>query len=892
MSLASGHKLGPYEISSPLGAGGMGEVYRARDTRLGRDVAIKVLPEALAKDGDRLQRFEHEARVLGALNHPNLLAIFDVGSADGLNYLVSELLEGKSLRERLQGGALPSRKTADYSAKIASGLAAAHEKGIVHRDLKPENVFVTNDEQVKILDFGLARYAAEAKDSGVTLMTAGPGQTAPGTVMGTVGYMSPEQVRGEAADSRSDIFSFGALLYEMASGKRAFAGETAVETMSAILKSEPAELDGEASQLAPGMARIVEHCLEKNPGDRFQSARDLGFALKALSGTGATAALKNVKGRKTWGGWKQAAGAAAIAAVGMAIGFLGNGSVAPRLLTGVSSTPVVRAVLPVPSGVTMLTLGDEGGGPEVSPDGRNLVFNGVAEGKKMLFVRPLDGATARALPGTEGGKFPFWAPDGKSVGFFADKQLKRVDIAGGPPVSLARADDARGGAWAGDTILYTPFIYEAIWQVPASGGKPSRVTTVNPSLHTTHRWPHFLADGKHFIYLAQHHLGGREETAGIYAASIDGGTPKLILRTNGMGIYSSGYLLYYREGSLMAQALDTGSLELKGEATPLGQVLRDSANWRVLASASENGVLVYQNAGEPKFPVEWIDWTGQTAGTAPISGQLQDLRLSPDGSRAVAVGFEGATGFAMVCDLRSGARTKLTVGENTWFAIWSPDGKRIAYSGQPTGEENTRVYLRQANGGGERELLLSTGSIDHPTDWTRDGRYVVVNHGHIGATQILLVPMFGDRKPVPLLPDAKYDHLDGRVSPDGKWLAYVSSEFGTNDLYVTSFPTGKGKWQITSGGMQPAAAWGADSRELYLVSKGDLVEAKLQTSGDSISVEALQPLFHSPFATTTLYTVFDIDPKNNRRFIGSVAPDTSSLPLTVMTNWTAELKEK
>ena len=870
----------------------MGEVYRARDTRLGRDVAIKVLPEVLAKDGDRLQRFEHEARVLGALNHPNLLAIFDVGSTDGLKYLVSEFLEGKSLRERLQGGALPSRKIVDYSTKIASGLAAAHEKGIVHRDLKPENVFVTNDEQVKILDFGLAKYAAEAKDSGATLMTAGPGQTAPGTVMGTVGYMSPEQVKGEAADSRSDIFSFGAMLYEMASGKRAFAGETAVETMSAILKSEPAELEGETSQLGPGMAKIVEHCLEKNPVDRFQSARDLGFALKALSGTGATATLKNVAGRETWSGWKQAAGAAAIAAVGMAIGFVGSGSVAPRLLIGASSAPVVRAVLPVPSGVTMLTLGDESGALEVSPDGRNLVFKGLAEGKKMLFVRPLDSVTARALPGTEGGKFPFWSSDGKSVGFFADNQLKRVDIAGGPPVSLARADDGRGGAWAGDTILYTPFIYEAIWQVPASGGKPSRVTTLNPSLHTTHRWPHFLDDGKHFIYLAQHHLGGREEAAGIYAASIDDGTPKLILRTNAMATYSSGYLLYYRDGSLMAQALDTGRLELKGEAVPLGQVLRDSGNWRVLASASKSGVLVYQSAGEPKFPTEWIDVTGQTVGTAPISGQLQDLRLSPDGSRAVVVGFEGATGFTMVCDLRSGARTKLTVGENTWFAIWSPDGKQVAYSGQPAGEENTTIYLRQANGAGERELLLSTGSVDHPTDWTRDGRYVVVTHGRIGAHQILLVPMFGDRKPALLFPNTKIDHFDGRVSPDKKWIAYISSEFGRNELYVTSFPSGRGKWQITSGGVQPAAVWGADSRELYFVSGGDLVEAKLQTSTESVSVEGLQPLFHSPFVTTAIYTIFDIDPKDSRRFIGSVAPDTSSLPLTVITNWTAELKEK
>ena len=629
----------------------------------------------------------------------------------------------------------------------------------------------------------------------------------------------------------------------------------------------------------------MEHCLEKNPADRFQSARDLGFALRALSGTGATAALKQAEARRTWSAWKWAAGGAALVIAGVAAGYMSRGKA--------QSGPEVRAVLPISGGVSMRTLGDEGGVPAISPDGSNLVFVGSAEGKKMLFLRALDATTTRALPGTEGGKFPFWSSDGKAIGFFADKQLKRLDITGGPPLSLARADDPRGGAWADDTILYAPHIYESIWRVPAAGGKAERITTLDPALHTTHRWPRFLPDGKHFLYLAQDHSGRRQETAGIYVASIDGGVPKFLLRSNGMAFYSSNYLLYYRDGALLAQSFDPGRQEPKGESKALGQVLWDTGNWEVLASASGNGVLVYQSAGEVKSPVVWFDRNGQSQGTAPFAGQLYDLRLSRDGRRAAVEVLGAATASTLVIDLTTHAQTKLGFGENTWFVVWSPDGKRVAYSAQKPGSENTEVVLRNADGSGERELLLSTENIDHPTDWTRDGKYLVVNHGRIGAQQILLLPMSGDRKPLPLFPDAKHDNFDGRVSPDGKWIAYVSTEFAANEIYVTSFPSGRGQWQISSGGAQPAPVWGPDGKTLYFVSNaGDVVEAKLQTSATSIAVEGLHPLFRSPFLTTTVRTVFDVDPKSGQRFIGSVAPDASALPLNIITNWTAELEKK
>ena len=890
MSLPSGTKLGPYEIVVPVGAGGMGEVYRARDTRLGRDVAIKALPDSFGRDPERMRRFEQEARAVAALNHPNVLGIFDTGAHEGIPYLVSELLEGESLRELLKKGPVPARKTVDYAQQIADALAAAHEKNIVHRDLKPENIFVTHEGRAKVLDFGLAKFQLVHRNAAVgegATITIASG-TNPGVVMGTAGYMSPEQVRGDAVDHRSDIFSFGATLYEMLSGERAFKGESSVETMNAVLKEDPPEMDLEKMRVSPGIERIVRHCLEKNPADRFQSARDLAFALRALTGSGSSVTLKvpqqaRIRRRLSWG-----AAAVALVLFGVIAGYFATQR------TSNADAPEVRALLPAPAGVRMMTLGDEGGTPVISPDGKNLVFVGISQARPQLFLLPMNSLVPKALPGTDYGKFPFWSPDSKSIGFFAGKELKRMDIAGGPPVNLAPADDPRGGTWSGDTILYEPYIYEGIWRVSASGGKPVRVTIIDPSVHTTHRWPHFLSDGKHFLYLAQHHLGANEAAAGIYVGSINGGTPKLLLRTNGMAFYSSGYLLYYRDGSLMAQELDQRSLELKGDATPLGQVLRDTGNWGVLASASDNGILVYMGAGEVKFPVEWIDGNGRSQGAVPISSQLQDFRLSPDGSRAAMAAFEGVRGYAVVTDLKSGGRTKLSYGENSWFAVWSPDGRKIAYSAQRPNSENTAVYVKQADGSGDSEIVLSLDDVDHPSDWSRDGKYLLVNHGRIGAQKILVAPLFGDRKPFRLFPSATYDHFDGRVSPNGKWIAYLSTELGQGELFITSFPSGQGKWQVSNGTatVQPPPTWGPDGNTLYFVAGGDLMEARLQTSAESVTVEDVHPLFHSPFLTTTTYTIFDVDPKNGKRFIGSVAPDVSALPLNVVTNWTAELKRK
>jgi eukaryotic-like serine/threonine-protein kinase len=867
--------------------GGMGEVYRARDTRLERTVAIKILPAQFSSDPVRKQRFEREAKTISSLNHPNICVLHDVGSQDGIDYLVMECVEGETLAKRLEKGPLPLEQVLKYGMQIADALDKAHRGGVVHRDLKPGNIMLT-PSGAKLLDFGLAKPAAALATAATLTATQNSPVTEQGTIVGTFHYMSPEQVEGKELDARSDIFSLGAVLYEMLTGQRAFDGKSQLSVASAILEKEPAPITVRKPMTPPVLDHVIRRCLAKDPEERWQSASDIKSELLWISQASGEAAIRQpTMSRKPWWAYAVSAGGAALlVAMAVVTTYLFSHRAGPA--------PVVRSVIVPPPNVTLLTLGDQAGAPAISRDGSNLVFAGIADGKQMLFVRPLDSATTKPLPGTEGGKFPFWSSDGKSIGFFAEQQLKRVDISGGPPISLARATDGRGGTWAGDVILFTPYIYEAIYRVSASGGNAVPATGVDRSQHTTHRWPHFLPDGKHFLYLAAHHMSGKEGNSAIYAASIDGGNPKVILHTNGSAFYSSGELLYFRDGSLMAQEFDTDRLQLRGDVRPIAEVLREGGNWGVIASASQNGVLLFQSPGEAKYPILWFDRSGRTLGPAPLSGQLQDLRLSPDGTRAAVSGFEGPVGYAYVCDLKSGARTRLTFEESAWFLAWSPDGRKVVYSGDDKARTgNTELYLKRADGSGERELLLSSGNIDHPTDWTRDGQYVLINRGQLGSQRIWIVPIFGDRKPFPFFPNAAYENNDGRVSPNGKWMAYVSAESGLGEIYVTSFPKGIGKWQVSTGGAFPPPAWRADGRELYFETLGgQLMAASIQESAGSITVEGVRPLFRSPFLNGPVLTIFDVDPKNAQRFIGSAAPDTSTLPLNVITNWTAELHKK
>jgi serine/threonine protein kinase len=588
MNTLSGTRLGHYQIRSKIGAGGMGEVYRAYDPSIHRDVAIKVLPGALSADKDRLARFEQEAQAAGALNHPNILVIHHIDTHNGAPYIVSELLEGETLRERMAGIALPQRKAIDYALQITHGLAAAHEKGIVHRDLKPENIFVTKDGRVKILDFGVAKLTAALDgDQSQTGIPTRRVNTDPGKVIGTVGYMSPEQVKGQPADHRSDIFSFGAVLYEMLSGRRAFHGESAAETMSAVLKEDPPDLSETNQRISSALERLVNHCLEKNPEARFHSARDLAFALEALSGSSVASAetmampalAPRWMKRRELIAWT----IAAVAVLSLALFLISN---SPREAL---NTHAVRFTIQTPKASIFASFA-------ISPDGRRLAFVGLdASGKRRLWVRPLDSLNAQPLPETEGATIHFWSPDSRFIAFFADGKLKKIDVAGGPPQTIASAPNNVGGTWnRDDVIVFSPGISDGLYRVSAAGGEVTPLTTLDKTRENSHRWPQFLPDGRHFLYFSR-----QPEKSGVYVGSLDSKETKRILDTDYNALYAPpGYLLFVREAALMAQPFDAGKLALTGNAVPIAEQVGLNAASRVSHfTVSESGVLVFESGG-------------------------------------------------------------------------------------------------------------------------------------------------------------------------------------------------------------------------------------------------------------------------------------------------------
>jgi len=854
----------------------MGEVYRAHDSRLGRDVAIKVLPSEFSRDPDRLRRFEQEARAAGMLNHPNILVIYDVGTHQGAPYVVSELLEGETLRARLGAGEpLPQRKALEHAVEIARGLAAAHQKGIVHRDLKPENLFLAKGAGLKILDFGLAKLTHLDPGEAAQAPTS-PMLTQAGVVMGTAGYMSPEQVAAQPADHRADIFAFGAILYEMLCGRRAFTGNTAIEALNAILKHDPPELAG-----ASPLERVLRRCLEKAPEDRFQSARDLGFALEALAGASAAEASKPVlpPRRFRFAAWVAAA-LALLAAVLAAI----------ILFRPSPPQPALARFFVHPPAKTMLD-----GGVTVSPDGKHLAFTAVgAAGRVTLWVRSLDSLEPRELPGTAAAAFPFWSPDSRSLAFFAEEKLKSIPLSGGSPQTLCDVNDSRGGAWSQQGGILLALTYsDGLYRVSPAGGKPALQTTLEEARgEVSHRWPQFLPGGRSFLYYV---YSARPNIRGVYAGSLDSKETRLVVNTDRMGIYAlpagapTGSLLFLRGSTLMSQPFDHRRHLLTGEPAPVADGLwRHAALWGLAAfSASQSGLLAYRGGGVSASQMTWFDRQGKSIGPAGPPGGYEEPWLSPDETRLVVVRDGATKGTLWVLDLARDAFSRFSFGASEYLGpLWSPDGRRIAFAANP--QDLFGIYTKNADGAGTEQLLFRSDAFRSLilADWSPDGRFLLLHTtGTKTQSDLWALPVEGGAaagQPVAVAQTEAWE-AQGRFSPDGKWVAYSSNEAGKFEIFVQPFPPTGAKWQVsTSGGFQPQ--WRRDGKELfYVASDRKLMAAEVQT-GTGFQVRAPQALFQTQILNLSTGRNAYIAAGNGRRFlvINSV-PDAG--PITVVLNW-------
>jgi len=877
VTLNAGSRLGPYEILSALGAGGMGEVYRARDKRLDRDVAVKVLPAAVANNPDRLARFEREAKAVAALSHPNILAVFDTGYDDGRRFVVTELLEGESLGTALGRGPLPRSQAIDIGIQLARGLAAAHDKGLVHRDLKPDNVFLLPDGQVKILDFGLARQAGSG-DAEVTNLPT----TDPGTVLGTLGYMAPEQARGQQVDARADLFSFGALLYEMLSGRPAFRRATAADTMTAVLTADPPPLDADALQVPIALQRVVEHCLAKNREQRFQSAKDLAFALEtnrgSSSGSGdrlTPASPSRRAALMTWAPWAVAA-------------------VAVMALAGVL---VVRTdpTTPDPDTVTfeIPPAKDTATGYVVlSPDGSRLVFRvGEIGGQRKLWLRSLGSLTAQPLGGTEEAERPFWSPDGRSIGFFAGKQIRKLDLTSGTVQVLVDAGigTANGGAWGNrNDVIYSANL-SGLFRIAAEGGRPQPLTTLDIAHHETrHYFPSMLPDGDHFVFVV---TSEQADTRGLWIASMS--TPEKrqrLLPDLSQGQYAHGQLLFVRGGALMAQPFDPVGLTLSGQAQPIvGKVSYNPVLGYGDFSVSDT-TLAYLPVAEP-WRLTWFDRTGRSLGAFGAGGAYNAIALSPDGARVAVDGPMSLEPYyeLSVVEPSRGTTTQVTFGaESGNFPIWSPDGATLVFGSNRSGHYD--IYRKPALTSGGEEVLLASDRNKFVMDWSRDGRRLLYGETDPATLKegLWTLPMTGDRTPSIYLPPSA-DRRDGRFSPDGRFVAYSSDESTSSvQVFVETFPAGSGKWQIsTAGGSRPV--WRADGRELYYLGPHAELMAVPMTLTPQLTAGAPVKLFDS-WARGFL-AGYDVSRDGQRFVMSAPGADFTPTAATVILNWPTLLKK-
>jgi Tol biopolymer transport system component len=900
MPLSKGDKIGPYEIVDLVGKGGMGEVYRAHDPSLVRDVAIKVLPAALAQDPDRLARFEREAKVLAAMNHSNIAIIHGLEkTATNARAIVMELVEGPTLQDRLEKGALPLKETLAIARQIADALEAAHEKGVVHRDLKPANVKVREDGTVKVLDFGLATaMLAGTRDAGhgADSPTLTLGATQAGMILGTAAYMAPEQAEGKPVDRRADIWSFGVVLWEMLTGKRLFHADTVPLTLADVLRKELDFTHVPEGTPAP-VRELLKRCLDRDVRDRLQWIGEARVTIQRYLANPLSEAKVP----------RQTEAVGSLSRLGNAIPWTATGLVMVLLavlaLIHFREAPPeqnsVRYQIPAPGRTAVQ-------GFKLSPDGRYLAFTAPDGGVDRVWIRPLDSLEQRALPATDGATYPFFSPDSAHIGFFAQGKLKRIAVTGGPPQTLCDAPDPRGGAWGPNgEIVFAPGVNSVLYRVRAEGGAPTPVFKqppggASPSL----RFPDFLPRSERFFFVT---LGNTAETTGLYVGSLDGTPPVRLLPDSSHAAYvppatpgASGHLVFRRESTLLAQPFDPEHLRTTGEVFPLADQIGEASNTGFSAfSASWNGTLVYQSgAGIAIRELVWRDRSGKLLGTITKPDLIYAPALSPDGRQlAYSLGNQSSsTADIWLQDLARGAPSRFTFGPDIREdPVWSPNGANIAFTFRTASGGFNDLYQKPSSGAGKEQLLIHGGTNAFASDWSRDGKLIVYSQtGDNTKDDLWLLPLDGDRKPRLYLQTSFYEN-QGQFSPDGRWMAYSSDESGQFQVYVQPIPPNGAKWQISSaGGSQPR--WRADGKELFYAASDRKLVAVPVKSDSSFAAGVPVPLFEGiDLLDLAVNRALNYRPAaDGQRFLVSTTAGgdaAAATPLTVVTNWTAGLKK-